>query len=213
MKHMLAVLLLCLFPASPHAKKTATPDKPTLTVIGFTNELEDSSWRDARIGLGLRTMLAEQLFASGEFALVEEKQEIRDKIKETAALLWAFDGKSKKAEKMIESSGAADNTNFITRGRVFYFGRPRDRASLGPMQLTRDAVVIKVEVTLQDRAKKKSYTVVGKGVSTKTAASALFTFHEERLELDKTNVGNATKAALEMAVAKLVKIYRKKYRR
>ncbi len=184
-------------------------DKASLTVVGFVNELEDSSWQDARIGMGLQAILSELFYASKEFALVEEKEAIKEEIRKTASLLWATGDKSKKIKEITEK--ASQETRFLAWGRVFYFGRPRDKASLGPMQITRDAVVIKVEVTLRDQKKKKNYVAVGKGVSATTAASILFTFHEKELQLDKTNVGNATREALEMAVNSLMKTYRKKY--
>ena len=207
--YMLIVLVSVIMLFAENGKNEG--DKATLTVVGFVNELEDSSWQDARIGMGLQAILSELFYASNEFALVEEKDAIKEEIRKTASLLWATGDKGKKIKEITEK--ASRDTRFLAWGRVFYFGRPRDKTSLGPMQITRDAVVIKVEVTLRDQKKKKNYIAVGKGVSATTAASILFTFHEKELQLDKTNVGNATREALEMAVNSLMKKYRKKYKR
>jgi phosphoribosylaminoimidazole-succinocarboxamide synthase len=77
--------------------------------------------------------------------------------------------------------------------------------------VSRHAVVIKVEVVFEDIRTGKSLKAKGEGESATTAGSAIFEFREDRVEMDKTNVGNATKKALGEAVAKIIKEFKKKY--
>jgi hypothetical protein len=182
---------------------TTNAQKPTLAVIGMANQVEDENWRDARVGLGLRNVLAELFFDTGRFSLIEEKPEIRRRLDKFSEGLWQL-GKSADMDRIVERIGILES-DFVAYGKVTYFGKPKTKLSFGPMHMQRNAVVIEVLVTLLNLQSGKTYQEEGKGVSRTVVGSTLFQFREDHVELDKTNVGNAVREALEEAVGKITK--------
>jgi hypothetical protein len=181
-----------------------------LAVIAVANEIKNEDWRDARVGMGLRTILSQLFFDSGYFALLEEKPEIRQKLNELAAGIWSLHKNDYDFREEVKTTGEL-GADCVVYGKVYYFGKPQTRGSLGPIHVSRHAVVIKVEVVFEDIRTGKSLKAKGEGESATTAGSAIFEFREDRVEMDKTNVGNATKKALGEAVAKIIKEFKKKY--
>jgi hypothetical protein len=51
----------------------------------------------------------------------------------------------------------------------------------------------------------KKWVATGEGKSTTTASSVLFTYQDDKVNLDETNIGNALKEAITNAVDKIVK--------
>jgi len=185
---------------------------PSLAVIGISNEVKNEAWRDARVGLGLRIILSQLFFDQGAFSMLEEKPGMRENLNTLGQGIWALNDVGHDFQKDISSLKESE-AHFVAYGRVFYFGRPRSKASLGPLHLNRNSVVIKVEVTLEDLQSGKKLAGKGQGISSTTAGSAIFSYREDNVVLDKTNIGNATKEALGQAVATVMKKYNKRYRR
>jgi curli biogenesis system outer membrane secretion channel CsgG len=184
---------------------------PSCAVVGFVNELRHEAWRDARVGMGVRAMLTQSLHQTGLFTLLEEKDDVRASLAAVREKAWM----EKKGGKYLDV--AADvlkkqGARFTAIGRVYYFGKPRTKASVGPVHLASDEVIIKIEVTLIDAIKGNNLTAAGSGNARTTATSALFTFHGEHLDADQSMVATATKKAIDEAVEHLAKQYRKKYR-
>jgi curli biogenesis system outer membrane secretion channel CsgG len=188
----------------------STSSKRALAVIAMSNEIENADWRDARVGMGLRVILSQLFFDSGYFSLLEEKPEIRQKLNELAAGIWALNKNDYDFAEEINKT-AELGADFVVYGKVYYFGKPKTKGSLGPIHVSRNAVVIKVEVTFQDLKTGRIIKAKGEGESATTAGSAVFEFREDRVEMDKTNIGNATKKALDEAVEKIIKEFKKKY--
>ena len=196
----------------PISTATISPQaaSPALAVIGMSNEVKNEAWRDARVGLGLRIILSQLFFDQGSFTLLEEKAGMRARLNELGQGIWALNEVGHDFQEDIVNLKEFE-PRFVVYGRVFYFGRPRSRASLGPVHLNRNSVIIKVEVTLEDLQTGKKLVGNGRGISSTTAGSAVFSYREDNIELDKTNVGNATKKALGDAVARVMKQYKRKY--
>jgi curli biogenesis system outer membrane secretion channel CsgG len=185
--------------------------KPSCAVTGFINQVDNKDWHDGRVGLGVRAMLAQSFFETGNFAMLEENPEIKGRLEDLSKAAWLDEAQSKlldTAAAVVKSSGAA----FIASGKVFYFGKPRTRASLGPAHFESDEVVIKIEVTLADARSGKKMTAIGNGKAATTATTGLFTFHGENLDADASMVGTATKKAIDDAVGDITKKYKKVYK-
>jgi hypothetical protein len=185
---------------------------PVIAVIGMSNEVENEEWKDARVGMGLRIILSQLFFESGHFWMMEEKKEIKEKLNELSTGIWAMNQEDYDFEDDIKEI-AQFEPDFVAYGKVYYFGRPRSRASFGPVHMNKNSVKIKVEVALKDMKRGKTIKEKGEGKSSTTAGSAIFQYREDNVELDKTNVGNATKDALAEAVEKIMKEYEKKYKK
>jgi hypothetical protein len=184
--------------------------KPSCAGIGFVNQVENRDWHDGRVGMGVRSMLAQSLFETGLFTLLEEKPDIKAKIEEAAKAAWL--DKTGKALGNASVFGKQTGATFIASGRVFHFGKPRTRASVGPAHFESDEVEIKIEVTLTSTAGNKAILAIGSGKAKTTATSGLFTYHGENLDADASMVGIATRKAIDAAVAEVAKKYRKVYK-
>jgi curli biogenesis system outer membrane secretion channel CsgG len=186
--------------------------KPACAVIGFVNQVEDREWHDGRVGMGVRAMLSQSLSATGLFTLLEEKEEIKGLLEEVSKSAWTG-GKTgfssiDSASIKMRQAGAG----FVSFGKVYYYGKPRSKASVGPAHFESDEVEIKIEVTLKNTANGKIITAVGNGKAVTTAASGIFTFHGENLDADASMVGTATRKAIDAAVKEIAKKYRKAYK-
>lgn len=184
------------------------PGKPSCAVIGFVNQVEDKEWQDGRVGMGVRSMLAQALFATGLFSLLEEKPAIKEKIEEAAKASWLDKSGLDSAVSLGRQAGA----KFIASGKVFHYGKPRTRASVGPAHFASDEVEIKIEVTLTNALDNTAITAVGSGKAKTTASTGLFTYHGENLDADASMVGAATRKAIDEAVAGIAKKFRKSYK-
>jgi curli biogenesis system outer membrane secretion channel CsgG len=185
--------------------------KPTCAVTGFLNEVSNEQWRDARVGMGVRAMLTQSVSETGLFSLLEEKEEVKVKLASLRTEAW-MNKKGKKHLEEVDAFLKKEGAEFTAQGRIYYFGKPRSKASVGPVHLASDEVVIKIEVMLTDTKKGKKISALGTGKAKTSVKSALFTFHQEKLDADKSMVATATKKAIDEAVTEVAKKYRKKYR-
>jgi curli biogenesis system outer membrane secretion channel CsgG len=188
-----------------------TSGNPGLAVTGFTNKVDHKEWQDARVGMGVRAMLSQALAETGLFTLLEEKPEIKAQLEEIARNAWSGKQGEDALGKAMDQMKVA-GARFIASGKVFYFGKPRTRASVGPAHFASDEVVIKIEVTLAAVSTGKKITAIGSGKAKTTAAAGLFTYHGENLDADASMAGTATKKAIDDAVGEIVKKYKKAYK-
>jgi len=212
MKYLIVVTLLFYLQTSVFAQDSSEKKElPVCAVVGFVNELKNDQWRDARVGMGVRAMLTQAIHETGLFRMLEEKEVVADALDKIVDRNWKGNSDKKKSKEtivLLTSEGA----RFIASGRVYYFGKPRTRASVGPVHIASDEVVLKLEVKLYDTHKKKTLSAVGTGKAKTTASSTFFTFHGESLDTDKSMVATATRKAIGEAVTEIVKKYRKKYK-
>jgi hypothetical protein len=204
-------LTLCILTGLIPAVTVSGVERPVCAVVGFVNELKNEQWRDARVGMGVRAMLAQSLHGSGLFRMLDEKDEIAQVLGDISGRAWKEKRGGKEIDKAVKTV-AAEGARFVASGRIFYFGKPRAKASVGPMHFSSDEVLIKLEVQLYDVQKKKKLKAIGVGKAKTTASSALFTFHDDRLDADKTMVATATRKAITAAVDEVIKRYREKYK-
>jgi|WetSurMetagenome_2_1015567.scaffolds.fasta_scaffold85576_2 curli biogenesis system outer membrane secretion channel CsgG len=205
-----SVLSAAVLTAAAAAGAGETVQAPC-AVVGFVNNIDNKEWHDGRVGMGVRAMLSQALFNTGLFTLAEEKPEIKARLEELAGAVWAREnGDSVMAAASAEMKTAG--AQFIASGKVFHFGRPRTRASVGPAHFASDEVEIKIEVTLTDAGSGRKISAIGSGRAKTTATSGLFTFHDEHLDADQSMVGTATRKAIADAVEEIAKKYRKVYK-
>ena len=104
---LISVIIPVLIGCSSTSSGTHFPaeDEPsTIEVIGVQNELSLNSWKDDRVGLGIQAILAEALFESGKFRLMEVKPEMQQKRREIAAGMWAGIYKDSHIKEFIAQS-------------------------------------------------------------------------------------------------------------
>jgi len=200
---LFSACLLCLLIGAGHGQ-----DKKALLVVGVTNEVKDERWQDRRIGFGLTNLIAESFFDSGQFILLEEKEEIRAQLKEVREKLWMLSEEAVQLQQAAKTATLA-GAEMMAYGRVVSFKTPTTRVSMGPFHSREKVTEIKVEVILRDLKTAKSYSGEGKGKAKTTTTSVVFEYREDRDEVnfDKTTVGEATKQAVAEAVKKVLKEY------
>ncbi len=210
---LLTLVLGCMLEAAmlPAAARQAPPPAAdSLVVIGLTNEVKDPSWHDARVGMGLRNVLAELFFDTGRFVLLEDQPEIQQRLDALAEAAWALEAKKYDFRSEVDSVRTLAS-GYVAYGRVFYFGRPRSKVSLGPLHAHSRTVLIRVEVTLEEVKTGERIRARGEGKAKTVAKTAIFSFREEAVELDKTNVGTATRRALREAVEKVMEAFARQH--
>ena len=196
-----ALLLLTCITNSGVSRSTSGNN---LIVVGVINELNDQRWKDYRIGFGIRTLIAQTLFNTNKFNMIEEKTEIKEKIIDLSRGIWE---NSKKHYNFSEDQFIIKTleADYIAYGRIYYFGKPQTSISVGVMHRRVEETVIKVEITIENVHLGKQISSKGIGKAKTTANSILFTIREDYVVFDETSIGIATKNAVEDAVNKLIK--------
>jgi hypothetical protein len=206
----LSSLLLWASPACAQgvAGEAVAPrvEAPALMVVGFTTAVKLEAWQDARLGFGLSAALADTLYGSGRFRLLEEKAEVRQRMRDLGARLWAEPGRQTElhADALAVLEANESRPRWIASGRVVRFGTSTTRASLGPLQQAQRGFTVQVEVTLEDLATGRTVRASAEGHAARTATSAFFSVRDDRVLFDATGVGKATLDALHGAVAELL---------
>lgn len=185
-------------------------EKKILVVVGVTNQVKDERWQDRRIGFGLSSLIAEAFFDSGLFVLVEEKEDIRDRLAAVREKLWMLSEEGLQLREATETAALA-GAEMLAYGRVVSFKTPTTRTSIGPLHSREKSTEIKVKVFLRDLQTDTTYSAEGTGKAKTKATSVVFEYREDRDEInfDKTAVGQATKQAVAAAVARVLKAYRR----
>ncbi|MBN1604101.1 MAG: hypothetical protein JW915_20995 [Chitinispirillaceae bacterium] len=199
-----SLLILITFygtPVSENHKAIGGGEQISCEVLGVHNKLSDKNWKDERIGLGVQALLTEALYQCGMFKFVETNDRIQKKREEIATGMWHGKYKKKDFSLLIEKS----ENEVLAWATLLYFGRPQSELSIGIVHRNTDAAVIRIEITLLQKSTGKKWKATGEGKSTTTASSVLFTYQDDKVKLDETNIGNALKKAITDAVDNIVK--------
>jgi hypothetical protein len=171
--------------------------KQQVLIAGCENRIKDAKWKDYRIAFGVNDLMAQRLFDSGLFSLVEEKQEIRAHLDSLRQRIWSETVRDK------DIQGLTGDSVSVVVGRLVYFGVPRSSASFGPLHASTSEVIVKFECELRDKG---GVIILGKGQGSaaKSAVSGLFEFREKSVLFDQTVIGKALKSAVDMAVEDMI---------
>ncbi len=191
-------------PRPARAESPPKPEMPTLAVVGLANEVSSDEWEDLRIGMGLRAILSQELFETGHFELLEEKAEIREQLRALSRGLWEEGLRQDGAETRLLAGVGALQPDYVAYGKVVYFGRPRSRANIGPVRRNRQTIEIGLELTMLEVASGRRTIAEARGKAQTVATSAFFVYQEDRVELDESAVGTATRKAMSQAVEELM---------
>ncbi|HEX7509950.1 MAG TPA: hypothetical protein VF335_01510, partial [Chitinivibrionales bacterium] len=167
----------------------------SMVVAGCESLINEKKWKDFRIGFGASDCIAEEFYKSGLFRLVEEKDDVKNKLAAVRQKLWS--GAYKDAVADIDS--IRTDSRAVAYGRLVYFGTPRSSVSMGPFGGNENAVVIKTEVIVMLAGGTK-ITGKGEGRSTRMAMTTLFKFSDEGVFFQQTEIGKALQTAIAGAV-------------
>jgi len=198
--------LICI--TVTNCSRAETQEKHTLIVLGSFNEVRDERWKDERIGFGVSSLISQAFYNTGEFRILEEKEEIREKMRAVSKRMWAMKQKNFDFEKEADDT-VIRGSDYIAYGRIYFFGRPQTRVSIGVLRAKVVESIIKLEITLESAETGKTYKGNGTGKAKTTAKSALFTIREGDVLFDETAIGVATREAIGKAVNEIMKKYKK----
>ncbi len=195
--------LAFIFLALPGQTVWGQASRPTLLVLGFENKVRKKIWTDARIGFGLSALLGQLLYESGCFRPIEEKGEVLAKVKLIQSDLWEKPG--------TQSDGTPSSqlirglkTDLRASGTVLSANRARSRSFIGVFSSARETVTVDLEVSVASADGRRALSARGRGKSSFKAKAVGFTIRRRKVLFDETTVGRATKAALQMAVKRLL---------
>jgi hypothetical protein len=177
----------------------AQPPRQCVVVAGCESKINEKKWKDFRISFGVTNCIAEELYNSGAFRLIEEKGAIKEKLSDVRQKLWSGAYK----EALPELDSLKNDSQSIAFGRLVYFGTPRSSVSMGPFGGSENAVVIKAEVVLMAPGG-GVITGKGEGQSTRMAMTTLFKFNDERVFFEQTEIGQALQKAIKAAATDCV---------
>jgi hypothetical protein len=165
---------------------------------------EDPAWRDRRVAFGLNNLLAESLYDTGKFRLVEEKDlRQRQLIEELVDLFWHA-SRPEPSDPELASIGARLEAELLAYGTIGYARSSAQRIQIGPLGKYQQKLRVTAEVCLFDVATQTTRCREGEGTAQQEGMGVLYEFRNDRLEFEKTAAGRATKQAVAAAVQALV---------
>ena len=161
--------------------------------------------QDHRIGFGLSTLLAEVLFDTGRFRLVEAKAiEERQLLEELVSTYWIKPPAAQYAERDLQRVATQLDVKLLAHGRVAHRRVSQRRVSFGPLSRHQQKLRIQVRVCLYDATTRANLCRAGEGEAQQLAQGVIYDFHGDRVAFTQNATGQATKQAMVAAVEKLV---------
>jgi hypothetical protein len=165
---------------------------------------EDGAWRDRRVAFGLNNLLAESLYDTGKFRLVEEKDlHQRQLIEELVDLFW-YASRPGPSDPELASIGARLEAELLAYGTIGYTRSSAQRIQIGPLGKYQQKLRVTAEVCLFDVSTQATRCHEGEGTAQQEGMGVLYEFRNDRPEFEKTAAGRATKEAVAAAVQALV---------
>lgn len=208
-------LLACAGPAmqggvpSPAAELTVQPGA-SLAVIGVqrgdtpSQSGESASLQDHRVGFGLNSLLAESLFDTGKFRLIEEKDvRQRDLLDDLVKTYW-IEARAPYTEQRLQRVAQQLGVALLAYGSVAYGGFSGQRLMLGPLSRAEQKLRLQVTACLYAASTRASLCRQGQGEARQEGVGMVYEFRGDRLDFERNAVGRATKEAVVLAVRELV---------
>jgi len=165
---------------------------------------EADSLRDVRVGFGLNSLLAESLFDTGKFRLIEEKdvhqRELLDDLVKTYWIETRASYTPEQLQRVAQQLGVA----LLAYGSVAYGGFSGQRLMLGPFSRAEQTLHLQVTACLYAAATRASLCRQGQGEARQEGAGVGYEFYGDRLDVVKNARGLATKEAVVLAVRDLI---------
>jgi len=168
--------------------------KTSAIIAGCESKIDEKKWKDFRISFGISDLVADELYKSGNFKLIEEKGAIKEKLLSLRQKLWS--GAYKDVTMAMDS--LKNDSQVVVFSRLVYFGTPRSSVSMGPFGGSENAVVIKTEVVFVLPGGGR-LTGKGEGLSTRMAMTTLFKFKDDGVFFEQTEIGQALQKAIVKA--------------
>lgn len=196
---LLACILICLFCVETHAGER--PKR--LVVAEVVDETGNEKWRNHLIALGIADLLATELYDTGRYMPVEANSEILEMLRDFLKERWIHSQSENMPEKPLADEQIYEKTgcDAIASAVVKKFSTRRI-SSIGLLAASKTTIEVELELTLKEKSG-QVMSARGKGAAETRALGVLFQIRNDKIYFDETTVGQATKKAVQDAVAKL----------
>ena len=165
---------------------------------------EDASLRDRRVGFGLNSLLAESLFDTGKFRLIEEKDvRQRDLLADLVKTYW-IEARASYTEQQLQHVAQQLGAPLLAYGTVAYGGFSGRRWGVGPLSGAEQTLRLQVTACLYAASTRARLCRHGQGEARQEGVGVVYEFRGDRLDFEQNAVGRATKQAVVLAVRELV---------
>lgn len=179
-----------------------------LAVIGVKqgkNQLssaDSQGLQDRRIGFGLSKLLAESLYDTGKFRLVEEKDLHKRELEDLVHIYWIVH-RANYSEQELRRVATQLSAELLAYGSISYRSF-RERISAGPISRVMQKLRIQANVCLYEVFTDAILCREGQGEAEQERRGVIYEPRDDRLDFEKNAAGIATKLAVERAVQDLV---------
>jgi len=165
---------------------------------------DDAVWQDRRVAMGLTNLLAESLYETGAFRLVEEKDmRQRQVIKELVDLFWSA-SHPESSQPELAGIGRRLEADLLAYGRIGYSRSSGQQIQVGPVGRYQQRLRINIEVCLYEMSTQQTLCRLGEGLAQQKGVGMIYAFRNDRPDFEKTAAGLATKQAVTSAVQALM---------
>lgn len=194
---------------TPATEALALRTGAVLAVIGIQPGQEqrrtgDSpSPRDPRVGFGLTHLLAESLFDTGQFRLVEEQEVHKRELLEDLVQTYWVEPRPAYSEQELSRVGQQLGVALLAYGSIATSGSSGQRFALGPLSRAEQTLRVRVHVCLYTVTARATLCRVGQGEARQSGTGLVYEFRDDRLDFEQNAMGRATKQAVVLAVQAL----------
>jgi hypothetical protein len=165
---------------------------------------EADSVKDRRVGFGLNSLLAESLFDTSRFRLVEEKDvHQRELLADLVKTYW-IEARAPYTAQELQRVAQQLGVALLAYGRVAYSGFSGHRWMVGPLSRAEQKLRLQVTACLYDASTRAALCRQGQGEARQEGVGVVYEFSGDRLDFEQNAVGRATKQAVALAVGELV---------
>jgi hypothetical protein len=182
----------------------------TLAVIGLRQESKGRSpadretLQDRRISFGLNTMLAQELYDTGKFHLVEDRDvHARQIIANLVSAYWLVP-RPVYSELDLRQVAAELDVELLAYGGIAYSVVSTQRLGIGPLTRVVQKLDVTVNLCVFHTSAQMGLCQDGQGIAKQEGVGVVYEFRNDRLDFEKNALGKATKQAVAQAVQELM---------
>jgi hypothetical protein len=210
-----ALLAACGGPSVRGDPRSTTPTLSlsagqVLAAIGVKPQGENTAGaeaavrQDRRVAFGLTKLLAESFYETGKFRLVEERNLPQRQLIEELVDLFSSASRPEPSEQELAGIGRRLAADLLVYGTVGSTSISSRRILVGPAGSYQRRLSITMEVCLYEVLTQQIVCRPGEGVAQQEGAGVIYEFRDDRLALEKTAAGLATREAVTAAVQALM---------
>lgn len=186
----------------------------SILVLGLENRLpggkkkKNETWRDLRLGMGVRGRLVQMCADSGAFVLVEER-DLVPSVKEALSGYWLTEPSARQL-KDLDHVHEASAVDWVLFGTLDFVGVVRNQVK-GPVGVERWRYRVKLNLCIHGAGRAQALCHEGTGKSSTTVVTAGFEYRGNDLAWDQAGPAQAVDLALVDAFNHLMPKWEKTY--